>query len=310
MPPTAKPLDRATGHKAPGAQELQNGTSHSDQLQNEPWSDELKSNASEVMLVQAARQKSEEIAYQQPQRALIVSDSAPVEAGIKFDLEKPPKLYCLATLAGNNNEPPQAADDLDRVIKTVSGSGPASKIVRQNPLALMAMILAECGMTSESKRRDLDNYILSAEVQTRASSWEDPGKKLVRWPHDFYTVMSILHLCQNNLTFVNHAVEFEITAWEFLQKIALDKEVQKWLRASTGDGQWQAIRDDIDYELSHTSSRKAQIGCLRERVEVQIALIDNMVAHQETSQTSLIAILALVFAPASLISCGHISYGG
>lgn len=193
-------------------------------------------------------------------------------------------------------------DDLNRIIKAVDGSGSASKLVKQNPLALIVTILNECGFTSELKREDLDEYVLGAEIQTRASSWEDPGEKLVRWPHDFYSVMSILHLCQNNLMFVNHAVEFEVAAWEFFQQLSVKDEVRQWLKANTGDGTWQAIRDDIDYELAHATSRKAQIGCLRERVGVQISLIDNMVAHQETSQTSLIAILALVFAPASLIS--------
>ncbi|KAH7139662.1 hypothetical protein B0J13DRAFT_558313 [Dactylonectria estremocensis] len=194
------------------------------------------------------------------------------------------------------------AKDLSRVIKKLNSSGPAFKLVRQNPLAFVVMILMECGVTSESKRSDLDQYILGAEVQTRASSWEDPGQKLVRWPHNFYSVMSVLHLCQNNLMFVNHAVEFEVSAWEFFQRLASEEDVRQLLKAKTGDGAWQAIRDDIDYELAHTNSRKAQIGCLRERVGVQISMIDNMVAHQETSQTSLIAILALVFAPASLIA--------
>ncbi|KAH7140861.1 hypothetical protein EDB81DRAFT_885565 [Dactylonectria macrodidyma] len=194
------------------------------------------------------------------------------------------------------------ARDLNRVIKTLNGLGPTSKLVRRNPLALIVMILVECGATSESKRSDLDKYILGAEVQTRASSWEDPNKTLVRWPHNFYSVMSVLHLCQNNLMFVNHAVEFEVAAWEFFQRISSEGDVGQLLKAKTGDGAWQTIRDDIDYELAHTNSRKAQIGCLRERVGVQISMIDNMVAHQETSQTSLIAILALVFAPASLIA--------
>ncbi|KAH6976425.1 hypothetical protein BKA56DRAFT_589617 [Ilyonectria sp. MPI-CAGE-AT-0026] len=193
-------------------------------------------------------------------------------------------------------------DDLSRIIKAVDGLGSGSKLVKQNPLALIVTILNECGFTSELKREDLDKDVLGAEVQTRASSWEDPGKTLVRWPHDFYSVMSILHLCQNNLMFVNHAVEFEVAAWEFFQQMSRKDEVREWLKANTSDGSWQAIRDDIDYELAHAISRKAQIGCLRERVGVQISLIDNMVAHQETSQTSLIAILALVFAPASLIA--------
>lgn len=117
-------------------------------------------------------------------------------------------------------------DDLNRIIKAVDGSESESKLVKQNPLALIVTILNECGFTSELKREELDKDVLGAEVQTRASSWEDPDKTLVRWPHDFYSAMSILHLCQNNLMFVNHAVEFEVAAWEFFQQIARKDEVR------------------------------------------------------------------------------------
>ncbi|KAK7423522.1 hypothetical protein QQX98_000979 [Neonectria punicea] len=199
-------------------------------------------------------------------------------------------------------------DNLKRVIERVTDSGPASKLIRQNPLALMVMILLECGYTSEEKRKHLDHFILQAEVQTHASSWKGTGKpedlsrkQNVRSPADFYTVMSVLHLCQNNLMFVGHAIEFEADAWGFFRKLSNGEE-QKWFKLGSSDGQWQATRDEIDFELVHTNSRKAQIGCLKERVGVQIALINNMIAHQETSQTSLIAVLALVFAPASLIA--------
>ncbi|KAK7427293.1 hypothetical protein QQZ08_006230 [Neonectria magnoliae] len=202
-----------------------------------------------------------------------------------------------------------SGDNLKRVIKRVTDSGPASKLIRQNPLALMVMILLECGYTSEAERQYQDNFILQAEVQTRASSWKGTGKsedlsrkKNVRSPADFYSVMSVLHLCQNNLMFVGHAIEFEADAWEFFRRLSNEGEEQKWFKLGSSDRQWQATRDEIDFELVHTKSRKAQIRCLKERVGVQIALINNMIAHQETSQTSLIAVLALVFAPASLIA--------
>ncbi|ROW09148.1 hypothetical protein VPNG_05772 [Cytospora leucostoma] len=177
----------------------------------------------------------------------------------------------------------------------------------RSPVAFLAMLVRECGRTSELKRKELDDDILGAECQTRSTLWKEPekipGKPLARWPNDFYAATSAMHLCHNNMMFVARAVDFEIAVWKYLRLLINTKEpLLMWLRASAGESEWVSIQDDVQFEISHTVDRKAQIECLKESIVVQVNLLDNKIAHHESSQTNLIALLALIFAPASLIA--------
>ena len=157
---------------------------------------------------------------------------------------------------------------------------------------------------------------------------------LACWPRSSYGAMNTLHLNQTKLLFVAQTADFEIDAWRRLRAIVENK--QSILRPQEPVSQVEQLMllDTIEYEMSHTMNRRAQIGCLRERIGVQINLvslesfplplmylealwkflrgsdglptdikqINNIIAHQQSSQTGLIAILALTFAPASLMA--------
>jgi hypothetical protein len=151
----------------------------------------------------------------------------------------------------------------------------------QTALHLLIYLTRELGHTSESKRQILDNAILGAEVQTKSTPWDDPSKALVRWPNDIHEATSVLHLCHNNLLFVGRAVGFEVDVWRWLHKLvggsssaSRDGEVLAWLRGGDARaGAWAALIDSIEFEMVHTVNRKAQIGCLKERIGVQINLV-------------------------------------
>lgn len=142
-----------------------------------------------------------------------------------------------------------------------------------NPLAIISFLMKECGYSSESKRQFLDNYILRAEVRTKSTPWADPSTSAIRWPNDYFKAMSVLHLSQNNLIFVNHAVSFELTVWRLIQRMACDENLWKLLQMDTSQDEWASISDAVEFEMAHTLSRKAQIACLKDRIAVQIELV-------------------------------------
>ncbi|KAL6353838.1 hypothetical protein LRP88_12832 [Fusarium phalaenopsidis] len=188
-------------------------------------------------------------------------------------------------------------DDLHRTVSVVNSS--MAGLAWRNPVAFLAILLKGSGDSSELQRQCLDKDILDAEIRTKSTQWRHKANKS---PNDFYEATSKLNLCHNNLVFVARAVDSDIDSWRFLRRMADDENLRPWLRGFIGEGEWVGVLDGIDFETAHAVSRKAQIGCLKERIEVQINLISNLIAHQETSQTNLIAILALIFAPASLIA--------
>ncbi|KAI8623492.1 hypothetical protein F5Y19DRAFT_492526 [Xylariaceae sp. FL1651] len=143
----------------------------------------------------------------------------------------------------------------------------------------MAMVLKECGHTSEAKRQVLDHQTLSAEFLTKSTPWDDPNISMIRQPSNFYEATSLLHLSYHNLIF----------------------KIKHLLRATSDENEWQSIPDSVDFEFAHTTNRKEQADCLGDRITIQIE-INNLIARQTTSQTNLIAFLALTFAPASLIA--------
>lgn len=142
-----------------------------------------------------------------------------------------------------------------------------------NPLAILSLFMQECGHSAEIKRQILDGNILRAEMQTKSTPWQDPSTAAIRWPNDYFRAMSALHLAQNNLIFVNHAVGFELTVWRLIQKIASEEKLQVWLKLGLSQGEWTSVLDDVEFEIAHTSSRKAQIACLKDRIAVQIELV-------------------------------------
>ncbi|KUI73521.1 hypothetical protein VM1G_08833 [Cytospora mali] len=165
--------------------------------------------------------------------------------------------------------------DLARVVGLLRSSPPS--LAWKSPLTSLAflnMLTKECGLTSELKRQDLDKVTLNAEVQPNSTLWSDPKIELEKPPGK----------------------------WSNNPMLGLKRCTLPWLRAASGEGDWVALLDDLQFELTHTVNRKAQIECLKDRISVQINLIDNMIAHQENSQANLIAILALFLAPASLIA--------
>ncbi|KAJ3530582.1 hypothetical protein NM208_g9265 [Fusarium decemcellulare] len=187
--------------------------------------------------------------------------------------------------------------DLRRVIDLVRDS--TAGLAWKNPVAFLSILLKECGRTSELKRGPLDLNLLGAEILTKSTPWK---KKLQSTPNDFLKTTGQLNVTYNNLLFVARAVDAEIDAWQFLRQMATDELLGPWLRGEASKREWNEVLDDIDFEMAHTQSRKAQIGCLKERMGIQVNVISNLIAHQESSQTNLIAVVALIFAPASLIA--------
>lgn len=196
--------------------------------------------------------------------------------------------------------------DLTYLADFLRGS-PPGLIAGQSPIAFLAMLVRECGRTSELKRHDLDENILGTEIHTMSTMWNSPeilrGRYLKSgWSNNFYEMTNALHLCHNELMFVARAVDFEADIWKFLRSITEEEQLSPWLRATAKHTEWIAVLDGIQFEITYTLDRKAQIGCLKDRIAVQIDRIDNMIAHQENTQTVVIAILALIFAPASLVA--------
>ncbi|XXG98676.1 hypothetical protein Hte_005005 [Hypoxylon texense] len=145
-----------------------------------------------------------------------------------------------------------------------------SKLVRENPLALMTIILQQCGFTSENKRQGLDSNILSAEFMTGSTPWNDPNIAVVQKPNNFFEATSVLHLSYNNLIFVHHAINFEVNTWKHLRTMADDQRIKPLLKARASDDEWHSILDEMDFELGHTTCRRGQVDCLKERTTVQI----------------------------------------
>jgi hypothetical protein len=155
----------------------------------------------------------------------------------------------------------------------------------QNPIALLVLLARECGRTSEIKRQQRDNEILSAEAKSESTLWRDPSKLPNEVPDNFYDRIKALHVCDNTLTFIDHAVAFEIDVWNFLKDIMTAKEVKdedlkdkdvkdrvmkdgKWLKESWIKDDLQFITDIVSYEIWRIKGRKLQIACLQDRVKV------------------------------------------
>ncbi|KAI1403015.1 hypothetical protein F4819DRAFT_452448 [Hypoxylon fuscum] len=238
------------------------------------------------------------VEYKDDKKSLLILFSTPkapvreILCGMRYDLATS-SFTCLIFDA--------SLSDLDQTIKTILRS-PSSRLVQQNPVAYMTVILQQCGLTSERRRQALDDNILGAEVLTKSTPWSDPSIAVVQRLNNFYEATSILHLSYNNLIFVYHAISFEINTWKLLRTMAEDQRVRPMLQARASDNEWQSMLDDIDFELGLTTCRKAQVECLKERTTIQINVMNNVIAHRTTSQTNLITLLALVFAPASLIA--------
>lgn len=171
-------------------------------------------------------------------------------------------------------------DDLTDLAGCLRDS-PPGLIAGQSPIAFLAMLVRECGRTSELKRHDLDANILGTEVHTRSTLWNsleiEPGRYLkTGWSNDFYEATNALHLCHNELLFVARAVDFEVDVWHFLRSISGEEQLIPWLKATANESEWTAVLDGIQFEITYTLDRKAQIGCLKDRIAVQL---DRVSAH-------------------------------
>jgi hypothetical protein len=144
-----------------------------------------------------------------------------------------------------------------------------------NPLAVLVLLARECGQTSEIKRQERDDEILSAEAKSGSTLWTDPSKIPNEVPENFYDRIKVLHVCSNTLTFIDHAVAFEIDVWNFLQNIMTAKDMRyggllerPWMKDDH-----QFITDTISYEIWRIKGRKLQIAGLQDRVKVQQSLV-------------------------------------
>jgi hypothetical protein len=144
-----------------------------------------------------------------------------------------------------------------------------------NPLAVLVLLARECGQTSEIKRQERDDEILSAEAKSGSTLWTDPSKIPNEVPENFYDRIKVLHVCSNTLTFIDHAVAFEIDVWNFLQNIMTAKDMRyggllerPWMKDDR-----QFITDTISYEIWRIKGRKLQIAGLQDRVKVQQSLV-------------------------------------
>lgn len=162
--------------------------------------------------------------------------------------------------------------ELDQTINAIL-RGPLSRLARRNPLALMTIVIQQCGLTSEEKRQALDDNILGAEFITKSTPWSDPNIVVVQKLYNFYEATSILHLSYNNLIFVHHAINFEITSLKHLRAMAEDQRIKPLLEAGASEDEWHSVLDDIDFELGHTIYRKGQVECLKERATIQIGVV-------------------------------------
>lgn len=165
-------------------------------------------------------------------------------------------------------------EDLNRLIDIVTN--PVTEVDWGSPIAFLILLLQDIGRTSENARAKLDVDILDAEVKTNSSTWKNKAG-FVGWPADSYKTMTSLHQCHNNLVFVSRAVDMEIEIWRKLG--AQERRELKSSRPSRAPAKkgTEAILNCIEFELTHTQSRKAQIQCLKERVGIQIQLVSTIV---------------------------------
>jgi hypothetical protein len=154
------------------------------------------------------------------------------------------------------------------------------KPIWQNPIAMLVLLARECGQTSEIKRQERDDEILSAEAKSESTLWTDPSKIPNEVPDNFYDRIKALHVCSNTLTFIDHAVAFEIDVWNFLKDIMAPKDVKGkgvkdrglWERPWTEDDR-QFITDIVSYEIWRIKGRKLQIAGLQDRVKVAQSVV-------------------------------------
>jgi hypothetical protein len=84
-------------------------------------------------------------------------------------------------------------------------------------------------------------------------------------PKNYYARIRAFQICDNTLTYIDHAVAFEIEVWNFLQRIMTAKDmndgellVRPWIQADR-----QFITCIVSYELGRTMSRMSQIASLQ-----------------------------------------------
>ncbi|KAF5511568.1 hypothetical protein CGCS363_v003699 [Colletotrichum siamense] len=196
----------------------------------------------------------------------------------------------------------------------------------RHPLAFLVALLRDIGQASEVKRKELDDHIVKIEMETNTcipppveGQPEPLFTKKVCWPEDHYECIGLLDRCNNQLVFATRAVDEEIEAWRQLQGLLEDRNSICNVEGPTNKNIQTTMLNTVKFQLTHTKSRRTQIQGLRDRVAVQIELfgdpvnihvgvidnipkIHNMTAHKEASQTTMIAIVALIYAPASLIA--------
>jgi hypothetical protein len=176
------------------------------------------------------------------------------------------------------------------------------KPIWQNPIAVLVLLAREFGLTSEIKRQERDDEILSAEAKSESTLWTDPSKIPNEVPDNFYDRIKALHVCSNTLTFIDHAVAFEIDVWNFLKDIMTAKDVKdkdvkdkdvkdkdvkdkdvkdkdmkdgRWLEESWMKDDRQFITDTVSYEIWRIKGRKLQIAGLQDRVKVAQSVVRN-----------------------------------
>ncbi|KAK1856399.1 hypothetical protein CCHR01_00970 [Colletotrichum chrysophilum] len=198
-------------------------------------------------------------------------------------------------------------DDLCRVVSNILAR--TVDLDWRHPLAFLVALLRDIGQASEVKRKELDDHIVKIEMETNTcipppveGQPEPLFTKKVCWPEDHYECIGLLHRCNNQLVFATRAVDEEIEAWRQLQGLLEDRNSICNVEGLANKNIQTTMLNTVKFQLTHTKSRRTQIQGLRDRVAVQIELIHNMTAHKEASQTTMIAIVALIFAPASLIA--------
>ncbi|KAE9566789.1 hypothetical protein CGMCC3_g17063 [Colletotrichum fructicola] len=159
----------------------------------------------------------------------------------------------------------------------------------RHPLAFLVALLRDIGQASEVKRKELDDHIVKIEMETNTCI----PPPVEGQPEPLFT---------KKLVFATRAVDEEIEAWRQLQGLLEDRNSICNVEGLVNKNIQTTMLNTVKFQLTHTKSRRTQIQGLRDRVAVQIELIHNMTAHKEASQTTMIAIVALIFAPASLIA--------
>ncbi|KAI8249136.1 hypothetical protein K4K58_011088 [Colletotrichum sp. SAR11_239] len=158
---------------------------------------------------------------------------------------------------------------------------------RHDLCTVVSNILARTA--SEVKRKELDDHIVKIEMETNTCI----PPPVEGQPEPLFT---------KKLVFATRAVDEEIEAWRQLQGLLEDRNSICNVEGLVNKNIQTTMLNTVKFQLTHTKSRRTQIQGLRDRVAVQIELIHNMTAHKEDSQTTMIAIVALIFAPGSLIA--------